>query len=57
MGPKKVEEDEIRQLINYELNTLLKKEHIVRIYKSQRIRWYDLIHRKNNKDPVKIITE
>lgn len=56
MGPKKIGEDESRQLMNFEIDALLNGENIVRIIKAQRIRWYGHIHRMDSKDPVKIIT-
>ena len=57
IGPKVTEDEEIRILMNYEIDQILKHENIVRFCKAQRIRWYGHIFRKTRDDAIKILTE
>ncbi|XP_063933749.1 uncharacterized protein LOC135145558 [Zophobas morio] len=54
---KVTEDGEIRILMNYEIDQILKQENIVRSCKAQRIRCYDHIFRKTKDDPIRILTE
>lgn len=57
MGPKKVNQNETRLLMNYEIENILKNENIIKIFKSMRIRWYGHIFRRDKNTPQRILTE
>lgn len=57
MGPKKISENEYRQLMNHEIEEILGKENIVRVIKAMRISWYGHIHRRERKTALRIITD
>lgn len=56
-GPKKISENESRQLMNHEVEEIMGKENIVRTIKAMRIRWYGHIYRSEKKSALRSVTE
>ena len=56
-GPIKINEEEYRRLMNYEIEEMMKGESIVKIIKSQRIRWYGHVNRRKESSMLKRITK
>lgn len=57
MGTKKLNEGKYRQLMNYEIENVLKKENIVRVIKAQRISWYAHVYRWEENEMIRKVAE